>query len=67
MPKENKVFNFPRKDTNKPVTEPNSSQVEFDVAKGLEVDQKWIPFDRRKRNKERNYAEAMAGNIPYGG
>ena len=40
MQKENKVVNFPRKDTRTPVAEPNSSQVEFDVVKDLKVDEK---------------------------
>lgn len=34
----NKVVNLPRKDTSKPLTEPNSPQVEIDVAKGLVVE-----------------------------
>ena len=50
MQMKNKVVNFLRKDTSKPVTEPNSLQVEIDVAKGLVVDKKLISFDRRKRN-----------------
>ena len=40
LQKENKVVNFPRKDTRTPVAEPNSSQVEFDVVKDLKVDEK---------------------------
>ena len=47
--------------------EPNSSQVEFDIVKGLKVDEKWISFHRRKGNKEWSYAEAMTGNIVHGG
>ena len=49
------------------MTEPNSSQVEFDVVRGFKVDEKWISFDRRKGNKERNYAEAVTRNIVHGG
>ena len=59
LQKENKVVNFPRKDTSKPVTEPNSSQVEFDVVEDLKVDEKLILFGRRKGNKEWSYAEVM--------
>ena len=44
------------------ITEPNSSQVEFDVVKGLKVDERWISSDRRKGNKERSYPEAVTGN-----
>ena len=51
----NQLVNFPRRDTSKPVTEPNSSQVEFDVVRGLKVDEKWISFDRRKGNKKLSY------------
>ena len=67
LQKGNKIVNFPGKDTSKPMTEPNSSQIEFDVVKGLKVDEKWISFDRRKGNKEWNYAEAVTGNIVLGG
>ena len=69
MQKENKVVNFPRKDTSKSVTETNSLQVEFDVVKGLKADEKWkwISFDGRKRNKEWSYAEAVTENIVHGG
>ena len=67
LQKRNKVVNYPRKDTSKPVTEPNFSQVEFDVVRGLKVDEKWISFDGRKGNRERSYAEAVTGNIVHGG
>ena len=49
------------------MTERNPSQVEFDVPKGMQVDEEWITFDRRKGNKEQNYAEAIAGNIVHEG
>ena len=39
--------------------EPNSLQLEFDVVKGLKVDENWISSDRRKGNKEWSYAEAV--------
>ena len=32
--------------------EPNSLQLEFDVVKGLKVDENWISSDRRKGNVE---------------
>ena len=67
MQNENKVVNFPRKNTSEPTMEPNSSQVEFDIVKSLKVDEKWISFHRRKGNKEWSYAEAMTGNIVHGG
>ena len=67
LQKENKLVNFPRKDTSKPMTERNPSQVEFDVPKSMQVDEEWITFDRRKGNKEQNYAEAIAGNIVHEG
>ena len=39
--------------------EPNSLQLEFDVVKGLKVDENWISSGRRKGNKEWSYAEAV--------
>ena len=42
LQKEKKAVKFPRKDTTKPVTEPNSLQVEFVIVKDLKVDEKWM-------------------------
>ena len=40
-------------------------QVEFNIPKHLDVDEKEISFDRKKGNKEQSYAEAVAGNIVH--